>query len=90
MIASAKMVGIAPSWQRHPGVRKAGQVQHRLTVDRARLLLPKPSRVICSAETTYQRDRTAAPRLIQHKNEAFWFYAFLSNFYDYIVNPGNP
>lgn len=29
-----------------------------------------------------------APRLIQHKAEAFWFYRFLSIVYDHIVNPG--
>lgn len=28
------------------------------------------------------------PRFIQHKNEAKAFYAFLSQVYDYIVNPG--
>lgn len=38
--------------------------------------------------TTYQRDITA-PRLIQHKAEAFWFYRFLSIVYDHIVNPGH-
>ena len=26
-------------------------------------------------------------RLVQHKKEAYWFYSFLSNFYDKIVNP---
>lgn len=45
-------------------------------------------RTTCSAET-YQRDRSSAPRLIQHKQEAFWFYAFLSQVYDHIVNPGH-
>jgi len=39
--------------------------------------------------TTYSRDFTSAPRLIQHKNEAFWFYRFLSIVYDKIVNPGH-
>lgn len=29
------------------------------------------------------------PRFIQHKNEAKAFYAFLSQVYDYIVNPGH-
>jgi hypothetical protein len=29
-----------------------------------------------------------SPRLIQHKNEAKIFYMFLSQVYDYIVNPG--
>jgi MPBQ/MSBQ methyltransferase len=35
------------------------------------------------------RDFTAAPRFIQHKNEAKAFYAFLSQVYDYVVNPGH-
>jgi len=26
-------------------------------------------------------------RLIQHKKEAYWFYWYLSNFYDKLVNP---
>jgi hypothetical protein len=41
----------------------------------------------CFAET-YSRDLSSAPRLIQHKNEAKIFYMFLSQVYDYIVNPG--
>lgn len=28
-------------------------------------------------------------RLIQHKQEAFWFYRFLSIVYDHVVNPGH-
>ncbi|GKV48384.1 hypothetical protein SLEP1_g55208 [Rubroshorea leprosula] len=27
------------------------------------------------------------PRFIQHKQEAFWFYRFLSIVYDHIINP---
>lgn len=38
---------------------------------------------------SYSRDFSAAPRLIQHKNEAFWFYRYLSQVYDHIVNPGH-
>lgn len=26
-------------------------------------------------------------RLMQHKREAYWFYRYLSNFYDKLVNP---
>lgn len=29
----------------------------------------------------------AKPRFIQHKNEAKWFYRYLSIVYDHIVNP---
>lgn len=45
--------------------------------------------VAVRASDTYSRDLSAAPRLIQHKSEAFWFYAFLSQVYDHIVNPGH-
>lgn len=41
------------------------------------------------AASTYSRDLSLAPRLIQHKNEAFWFYRYLSIVYDHIVNPGH-
>lgn len=39
--------------------------------------------------SSFQRDFSSAPRFIQHKNEAKAFYAFLSQVYDYIVNPGH-
>jgi len=39
--------------------------------------------------SAYSRDLSLAPRLIQHKNEAFWFYRYLSIVYDHIVNPGH-
>lgn len=29
------------------------------------------------------------PRFIQHKQEAFWFYRFLSIVYDHVINPGH-
>lgn len=38
----------------------------------------------CAAASTGRE----VPRFIQHKNEAKAFYAFLSQVYDYIVNPG--
>lgn len=46
--------------------------------------------VVCagSSSSSFGRDLSAAPRFIQHKNEAKAFYAFLSQVYDYIVNPG--
>ena len=103
-----------------------------LQARRARLLAP---RVSASASSSYSRDLSAKPRLIQHKNGAPWacaelpareegvfrlargrpprpvpsrparhylnpprgladaeakaFYAFLSQVYDHIVNPGH-
>lgn len=41
------------------------------------------------ARSTYSRDLSSTPRLVQHKNEAKAFYAFLSQVYDHIVNPGH-
>lgn len=32
---------------------------------------------------------SSQPRFIQHKQEAFWFYRFLSIVYDHIINPGH-
>jgi methylase of polypeptide subunit release factors len=31
----------------------------------------------------------SAPRFIQHKKEAFWFYRFLSIVDDHVINPGH-
>jgi MPBQ/MSBQ methyltransferase len=45
--------------------------------------------VTCAAADSYARDRGSKPRFVQHKNEAKAFYAFLSQVYDYIVNPGH-
>lgn len=43
-------------------------------------------RISCNAAA----DRPASqPRFIQHKQEAFWFYKFLSIVYDHIINPGH-
>lgn len=48
------------------------------------------ARIVQTAATTaYDRDLSSAPRLLQHKTEAFWFYRFLSIVYDHIVNPGH-
>lgn len=32
---------------------------------------------------------SSQPRFIQHKQEAFWFYRFLSIVYDHVINPGH-
>lgn len=42
-----------------------------------------------TSDVTYSRDRSNAPRFVQHKNEAKAFYAFLAQVYDYVVNPGH-
>ena len=61
---------------------------HTQYLKRSSLLYREKSCVRCSADT-YSRDLSSAPRLIQHKNEAKAFYAFLSLVYDHIVNPGH-
>lgn len=47
-----------------------------------------PRAVSTKAVSTYSRP-PAQLRLIQHKQEAYWFYRFLSIVYDHIVNPGH-
>eukprot|EP00803_Ostreobium_quekettii_P009657 evm.model.scf_1951EXC.6 EVM.evm.TU.scf_1951EXC.6 scf_1951EXC:29810-30594(+) len=48
-----------------------------------------PGRLAAENPASYARDISSTPRLIQHKNEAFWFYRYLSIVYDKIVNPGH-
>lgn len=43
----------------------------------------------CSAASAQADTRGSKIRLIQHKEEAFWFYRFLSIVYDTVVNPGH-
>lgn len=48
---------------------------------RTRTIAPK-----CSLSSSRP---VSQPRFIQHKQEAFWFYRFLSIVYDHIINPGH-
>lgn len=54
--------------------------------------LPRTSRKIktlapiCSISASRPASQ---PRFIQHKQEAFWFYRFLSIVYDHVINPGH-
>lgn len=41
---------------------------------------------ICSVSSSRPASQ---PRFIQHKQEAFWFYRFLSIVYDHVINPGH-
>lgn len=41
------------------------------------------------SDTTETPNVASVPRFIQHKQEAFWFYRYLSIVYDKIVNPGH-
>eukprot|EP00850_Spirogloea_muscicola_P004438 SM000019S04982 [mRNA] locus=s19:330896:332769:- [translate_table: standard] len=53
----------------------------------------------CQSRVSVRRQATSAslsterpasqPRFIQHKQEAFWFYRFLSVVYDHVINPGH-
>eukprot|EP00894_Picocystis_sp_ML_P001949 jgi/Pico_ML_1/52466/g3167.t1 len=44
----------------------------------------------CSSSASASSERPMhQQRLIQHKEEAYWFYRFLSIVYDHIVNPGH-
>lgn len=44
--------------------------------------------VRCAAVSSADRP-ASKPRFIQHKQEAFWFYRFLSIVYDHVINPGH-
>lgn len=50
---------------------------------KARISTPR-----CSLSSSTSRP-ASQPRFIQHKQEAFWFYRFLSIVYDHIINPGH-
>ncbi|CAN1766260.1 2-methyl-6-phytyl-1,4-hydroquinone methyltransferase, chloroplastic [Linum perenne] len=44
----------------------------------------------CSLSSSASSSRPASQlRFIQHKQEAFWFYRFLSIVYDHVINPGH-
>uniref|UniRef100_A0A7C9D0K3 2-methyl-6-phytyl-1,4-hydroquinone methyltransferase n=1 Tax=Opuntia streptacantha TaxID=393608 RepID=A0A7C9D0K3_OPUST len=49
-----------------------------------------PTRKISVPRCSLSASRPVSqPRFIQHKQEAFWFYRFLSLVYDHIINPGH-
>eukprot|EP00798_Chlamydomonas_sp_ICE-L_P003963 gene3963-14044_t len=78
--------------QRHAPPRSANLGAHLpvrgASISMRRVNLQQTS-VAQESGSTYSRDMTSAPRLIQHKSEAFWFYRFLSIVYDHVVNPGH-
>ncbi|CAN6361871.1 unnamed protein product [Urochloa humidicola] len=57
--------------------------------------LASAARLRCAASSSSSSAAAAparpvtAPRFIQHKKEAFWFYRFLSIVYDHVINPGH-
>lgn len=57
------------------------------------ILPPLQTRKSCSRALPVHATSTSRspsqPRFIQHKQEAFWFYRFLSIVYDHIINPGH-
>ena len=50
-------------------------------ISKARTMVP-----MCSVSSSRPASQ---PRFIQHKQEAFWFYRFLSIVYDHVINPGH-
>ncbi len=68
---------------KRPGAFHAPDRRHTLALQRRR------NTTVCSAASAQAESRSGKIRLIQHKEEAFWFYRFLSIFYDTIVNPGH-
>ncbi|KAL3153968.1 hypothetical protein ABBQ32_013524 [Trebouxia sp. C0010 RCD-2024] len=55
----------------------------------ARVGTTNKSLIACCAVSAPAESRSGKIRLIQHKEEAFWFYRFLSIVYDTVVNPGH-
>lgn len=55
----------------------------------ARVCSSRRQHTTCSAASAQADSRSGKIRLIQHKEEAFWFYRFLSIVYDTVVNPGH-
>ncbi|XP_062201890.1 2-methyl-6-phytyl-1,4-hydroquinone methyltransferase 2, chloroplastic-like [Phragmites australis] len=53
--------------------------------------VPGGARLRCAASSPSSAAARpiSAPRFIQHKKEAFWFYRFLSIVYDHVINPGH-
>lgn len=68
---------------KRPDAFRAPDRPHTLATQRER------NTTVCSAASAQAESRSGKIRLIQHKEEAFWFYRFLSIFYDTIVNPGH-
>ncbi len=68
---------------KRPDAFHAPDHRHTLAIQRGR------NTTVCSAASAQADSRSGKIRLIQHKEEAFWFYRFLSIFYDTIVNPGH-
>ena len=56
---------------------------------RGPLDLPSRGRSNVRTARSAAAGETAPFRLIQHKHEAWWFYRYLSQVYDHIVNPGH-
>ncbi len=72
--------------------RLIGQPLQPLLGHSRRVVQPvrRSNALICAAAAdAFVRDRSSAPRFVQHKNEAKAFYRWLSIVYDYIVNPGH-
>lgn len=64
-----------------PNLSLVSRVNNARTRSRNQTLAPRCS--IAASRPVSQ------PRFIQHKQEAFWFYRFLSIVYDHVINPGH-
>ena len=61
---------------------------HALSLQRPNCRRRQLQRCCCTSQSLAKTTRSRRG-LIQHKEEAFWFYRFLSIVYDKIVNPGH-
>lgn len=76
----------------HPRLQSHGRRRDAFTASRrcsARIASSRKLQIACCAASAQAESRSGKIRLIQHKEEAFWFYRFLSIVYDTIVNPGH-
>ena len=75
-----------------PRLQCQGRRLHAFTASRrpsARIGTNNKSLIACCAVSAPAESRSGKIRLIQHKEEAFWFYRFLSIVYDTVVNPAH-
>ena len=71
------------------GPSKAGLPRPLALARRSPQLAAARLRCAASSSPAAPARPVTAPRFIQHKKEAFWFYRFLSIVYDHVINPGH-
>lgn len=78
--------GVAPTGLGSGGNFQYGSFPKKVSVSYGRNSKARTLGPICSVSSSRPASQ---PRFIQHKQEAFWFYRFLSIVYDHVINPGH-